>query len=354
MVKRHLKVPLVYSGKNIFLLTVIFQLLWVYSVSGQQQFRFSEYFMVGNSLNPAMAGSTKYLDIKTGYRQQWSGLAEAPETYFISIHGNLNRNKTKNFNDNAIRISDPDLLKKLAEEKDISLQRSVSHGLGAYVAKDVQGAFTRQEANFSYATHFYLGGSSSLAIGVGGTMRKTELDFGKIEVANPDNDDLYNQYLQNNGMETVLRINSGIHYYSKNLFFGYAADNLYNQIIDGFGTEPAQNTGIEHYILSGVKLNLSENFSLIPGFLVRYAATNPLSVDVNLKAGFADIGWIGASYRHEDAVIGMLGIKIADPIVLSYAYDYTYSGLGNFNQGSHELIMGFRLFNNSDDVGLLW
>ncbi|MFP4089546.1 MAG: type IX secretion system membrane protein PorP/SprF [Cyclobacteriaceae bacterium] len=75
---------------------------------GQQSFRFSQYFQNPLTVNPAFAGVEGFVDLKIGYRQQWSGIEDAPETYFVSAHGALRKREQRfGYQQNSLRISDP-------------------------------------------------------------------------------------------------------------------------------------------------------------------------------------------------------------------------------------------------------
>ncbi len=56
---------------------------------GQQPFRFSQYFQNAVTVNPAVAGIEDFMDLKVGYRQQWTGLDLSPQTFYLSAHAPL-------------------------------------------------------------------------------------------------------------------------------------------------------------------------------------------------------------------------------------------------------------------------
>jgi hypothetical protein len=49
------------------------------------------------------------------------------------------------------------------------------------------------------------------------------------------------------------------------------------------------------------------------------------------------------SYRVENAFSGLAGFQISNSTFVGYSYDYNTNTLGEFNQGSHEVILKFYL-----------
>jgi hypothetical protein len=81
--------------------------------------------------------------------------------------------------------------------------------------------------------------------------------------------------------------------------------------------------------------------------MVRYISNLPIGVDVNLKAQFQDMFWIGGNYRNQDGFAAMLGMNFAQKVHLSYAYDLNKGQylLSTMNRGTHEIVVGFLLSN---------
>ena len=58
--------------------------------------------------------------------------------------------------------------------------------------------------------------------------------------------------------------------------------------------------------------------------------------------------WFGAGYRgfnnqSMDAAIGTVGIRISENLSVGYSYDYTTSALGGAENGSHEVLLNYRV-----------
>ena len=83
--------------------------------------------------------------------------------------------------------------------------------------------------------------------------------------------------------------------------------------------------------------------------LLKVIKPEPVAFDVNMKLAFRDRFWIGAAYRNQDSVAGLLGLNISSLINISYSYDYTTSALRTVSNGTHEIVIGIML-NNQDRV----
>ena len=55
---------------------------------------------------------------------------------------------------------------------------------------------------------------------------------------------------------------------------------------------------------------------------------------------------LGISYRHADAVVGMLEIQISPKLRLGYSYDYTISDFRAYNKGTHEVMLRWEIPNS--------
>jgi type IX secretion system PorP/SprF family membrane protein len=67
----------------------------------------------------------------------------------------------------------------------------------------------------------------------------------------------------------------------------------------------------------------------------------PLSVDLSLNVLINNRIEAGLGYRLDDAVTGLVNFKVTPDLRIGYAYDYTTSNLGNYNSGSHEIMILF-------------
>ena len=102
--------------------------IWLFSVLtvcslAQQLPQYSQYMLNELAINPAVAGKDEYADVRSNNRYQWTGIVDAPRTYYLTVHGPI---KAKNM------------------------------GLGMSLYTDIVGPTRRTGINISYAYHLKL------------------------------------------------------------------------------------------------------------------------------------------------------------------------------------------------------
>ncbi|MEK6478235.1 type IX secretion system membrane protein PorP/SprF [Catalinimonas sp. 4WD22] len=320
----------------------------------QQSFRFSQFFQNAVTFNPAVSGSEEFVDLKIGYRQQWSGLDDAPQTYFISAHAPLGKTeKSYGFQNNSLRISDPSMYTELANARNL-LRNRITHGVGGYIVNDMQGIFQQTNGILTYALHYNVG-NTVLSFGVGGGLNSRRLDMDGITVGNTEiPDETYQAYLAQQGQITNIDLNAGIFVRNENFYFGYSAKRLLQNEL--FATIDAieATEEIEHYGMLGLRFDVSNTLLITPGAFIKYTSSGSLLYDVNVRVKYNELVWVGASYRNTETVIAMAGISLNNLINLGYSYDLGIGDINDFRSGVHEIGLGFMLFNKQDTSPYMW
>jgi type IX secretion system PorP/SprF family membrane protein len=88
---------------------------------------------------------------------------------------------------------------------------------------------------------------------------------------------------------------------------------------------------------------LNENLTLTPAVLAKLMSPAPLSVEGSLQLEYKEWLWAGVSYRHTDAVVGMLGLNVNERFKFGYSYDFSLSRFNDFTGGGHEIVLGIML-----------
>lgn len=68
-----------------------------------------------------------------------------------------------------------------------------------------------------------------------------------------------------------------------------------------------------------------------------------MTVDLTANVLYNNKFELGAAYRLGDAVSALCNINVTPSLRVGYAYDYTLSNLGQFNSGTHEIMLLFDL-----------
>ena len=108
-------------------------------------------------------------------------------------------------------------------------------------------------------------------------------------------------------------------------------------------TSKNENNLVRHYILHGeITLKINKKFDLVPGSMIRKVSGAPMQFDLNAKGLYLKKYWIGFSYRHNDAIISMLGLMYKN-MRIGYAYDFIMTDIRSYSAGTHEFHLGLNI-----------
>ena len=65
----------------------------------------------------------------------------------------------------------------------------------------------------------------------------------------------------------------------------------------------------------------------------------PLSIDVSANMLFNDRLEFGLNYRLDDSIGALINFGFTPDLRIGFAYDYTVSNLGNYNNGTYEAFL---------------
>ena len=105
-------------------------------------------------------------------------------------------------------------------------------------------------------------------------------------------------------------------------------------------SENLENRQLRHYNFIGGYFIEMNDFSLETSLLLKFIEPGFMQFDINLTGTYNDIISLGLSYRTDNAVVAMLGLK-AGNFRFGYAYDYTLMDIGKYSVGSHEIFLSY-------------
>ncbi|GAB3540559.1 type IX secretion system membrane protein PorP/SprF [Pontibacter brevis] len=301
-------------------------------VLAQQKPQYSQYMINNYLLNPAIAGIENYVDIKSGYRNQWTGIEGSPSSFYLSVHTKLSKDKTsaENTTPSFIGAREPrSIYRKYSNEP--------HHGIGLVLLHDRIGPFTRMEANVSYAYHVPLTDGVRLGAGVSAGVSQHALNGNKLVFANPAD--------AASAGWTVHRPNLklGMWLYSADFYAGLSASEIISNTVS-VEEERGMDINFEnHYFFTAAyKFPVAERLDVIPSVMLKLLQPLPVSVDYNLRAVYDNKLWGGVSYRQNDSFAILGGLTWNQVFDLGYSYDTGVSALGGV---SHEVVLGMRIPN---------
>lgn len=294
-------------------------------------------------VNPAVAGIEDYGDIRTGFRSQWLGVEHAPTTLYVSVHAALNKNDR---NIAPIKYQRKGASSKSRSNKNNRFYRKPHHGVGAIGQVDKAGMIRASTLNLSYAYHLPVTQTTSLSGGV-------YTGFTQLSV----NRNLFLQtpkdpFLENDlGNMFRMDLGIGLWLYSQDYFVGISGTQLLGGNRRSYTTDEGPGALMQphYYLTGGYRIHVSPDLAITPSLMVKTSASGQTAVDVNLKALYGRQFWVGASYRHQDAMAAMVGIYLNHMLDISYSYDTAISEMQSVNAYSHEVVVGIK-FNNPSRV----
>ncbi|MEJ6982333.1 type IX secretion system membrane protein PorP/SprF [Pedobacter sp. P351] len=323
--------------KNLYF---IFFLLVSHAGYSQQRPQYTQYIFNNYLINPAITGIENYIDLKAGYRTQWTGLEGAPVTNYISINAPLGKNFLTGDANSFGGQEDNPMSRSYLQNY---MAAEPHHGIGMHAVIDKAGPINRLDINATYAYHLGLTDKLNIAVGLAVGVSKVNLDFSKILLEN--NIDPAIVASETESLKPDL--GAGIWIYGPRYFVGFSAQQLLGQSLS-FTNDNRYNQGkaVPHYFFTaGYKVFIAEDIAAVPSIMIKRVSPAPNSYDANLKLAFRDKFWLGGSYRHNDSFSALAGFNVSYLFNLSYSYDFTTSDLGNVSNGTHEIVLGLLLNN---------
>lgn len=278
------------------------------SAFAQQEPQYTQYMYNTLTVNPGYTGSPGVLQANLLHRTQWVGISGAPQTQAFSIHS--------------------------------PWSEYYEHiGLGLSVVNDRIGPSDEvfADGNFSYALK--MGEESKLAFGLKAGVRVLSIDWSRGRYYQ-EGDPLLNKNINN---KINPSIGAGLYYYTDTWYAGVSVPNfMQNNYYDDV-QETVRADRLHYYIIGGYVFDLSENVKFKPAVLGKIVTGAPITADFSANFLLQEVVTLGAGYRWDDAVSGLLGIQVSRNFFVGYSYDYSVTDLNKYNNGSHEFMVRFEV-----------
>jgi len=287
-------------------------LFYIVSASAQQDPEYTHYMYNMNVVNPAYAtGMPAMLNLGGLYRTQWAGAVGAPKTFTFFGHTSL------------------------SDKIEVGLSL-ISDDIGDGAKKE-----NNVYADFAYILN--LGGQNKLSFGIkaGFTSLQTNFNGFVFQSGNAATDLAFAENIN------VTRPNIGIgaYYFRDNFYVGLSAPNFLNSkhIEEKSGINAYGSEAIHTFLTAGYVFKVNDMFKVKPAFMSKIVPGSAVSVDVTANVLYNDKFELGVAYRVSDAFSGLMSINVTPSMRVGYAYDHTLSNLGQFNSGTHEIMLLFNL-----------
>jgi type IX secretion system PorP/SprF family membrane protein len=218
---------------------------------------------------------------------------------------------------------------------------------------DKTGPLRRTGVTASYAYHMPITRTINASAGAAAGVIRNSINSSDLEFTNP-NDPLIGAGNYNNN---VIDLNLGLWIYSQSFSIGVAGAQLLENL-GSFQAEGNKNPSLDlqrHYFITGAyRFSPTEKLDVVPSVMIKMADPSPTSIDANIRVLYNKQFWMGGSYRHNDALVAMVGVYVNPLLDISYSYDATTSNLNKVSAGTHEVVVGFKLLNTKRIICPQW
>lgn len=278
------------------------------TASAQQLAQYSQYVFNHFSVNPAVAGSKDCIDLRMGYRQQWTGFEGAPNTGWASLHAPL-RPKGKPFLNNK-------------------------HGVGAFIEADQAGHWGYTRLVLAYAYHLRMTQDTYFSMGFFAGAQQMKFNWGDVTLSD------YNDPLITSRASVVVApdITPGLFIYGKKGWGGVALHQALGNRITDIGDD--SRLARQFMLSGGYRWVMGRKSVFSPSALIKTGAAIPMAFDLNAMVEWDRTIALGVGYRSGDALVVMMKLAFLKYFQLGYSYDVTTSALRTAGNNTHEIVLG--------------
>lgn len=292
---------------------ILFQLTALPAIA-QQDALFTQYMYNKLEINPGYAGSHEVFATDLITRFQWVGIEGAPRTFCFSAHTSL---------------------------------RNPHIGLGIYAYQDEIGPSVDYNIMGSFAYRIIFP-SSRLCFGISGGIKYYDIDWSQLNPKDAGDVELISQVRN----RAVPDADFGIYYYGKWFYAGVSSKHLLQNQMLVSSAPPDDKSSFTKllrnlYGIAGFSIPFGDNFVFLPSGLIKYVQNAPVQFDLTASFLLFNVFTFGASYRTANAMGMIVEVNAGKGFTIGYSYDIWFNSLKAYNQGSHEIRLGyeFDLFN---------
>ena len=270
---------------------------------------FTQYMFNPFVINPAVAGTNNYYQIRLNSRFQWAGITDAPITNVLSAYG-PNAGKTKDM------------------------------GYGGYVISDVTGPTSRTGFYGAYAYNIAINNEIRLSMGMALGLLQYKLDGSKITSSDNSGSD---PVLQGGvSSQMVPDASVGVYMYASNFQVGFSALQLFNNKLKIYDTKTGLSKLTSNfYLTGGYKYFIDRDWAVEPTAIIKAVGPVPLQLDLSAKVIYQSLVWGALAFRTADAVSILIGYVYQKKIYIGYSYDIGVSDIHRYQSGSHEIMINY-------------
>ncbi|MCG8412483.1 MAG: type IX secretion system membrane protein PorP/SprF [Bacteroidales bacterium] len=292
-----------------YILIILLFSLFVENLNAQQAPFYTQYMLNDYLINPAVAGTYNYFQVRANSRIQWIGINDSPRTMSIAGYGPF-------------------------KQQDM--------GYGGYIYNDVTGPESRLFFGGTYAYNIAINDEMRISGGLTVGIMQYKLDGTVIKHDVEFTDPAFPQTVES---RIIPDASLGFYLYASTFYVGISAHQLFGNKYNISEIESSKGVSklTQHlYLSGGYNLILNSDFVLLPSALIKYTQPFQFQFDINVKATYQRRFWLGLSYRYQDAVAVIGGYNYANKFYFGISYDVTTSQIRKYSNGTIEVMLGYR------------
>lgn len=280
----------------------------------QQDAQYTQYMYNTVSINPAYAGTRGQMSIAALHRSQWVGLEGAPVTQTFNLHTPIG-------------------------------YRGL--GMGVSIVNDQIGPTSETNFDMDFSYTIKMAKEARLSFGIKGSINLLDIRFSELNQFTSDQtlqQDIDNRLSPN--------IGAGIYYHTNTFYAGLSVPRFLETSHFEESSLSTAKEQMNFYLMTGYVWDVNRFLKFKPTILSKITQGAPLQVDVSANFMFNDKFILGAAYRWDAAVSGLVGFNISNNFLIGIAYDREITELGSaaFNDGSFEVIFRYDFISIKDNL----
>jgi type IX secretion system PorP/SprF family membrane protein len=278
---------------------------------GQQDAHYTMYMMNPFVINPALAGTADYYQIRSNHRFQYMNFNDAPVTNSISAYG-------------------PDSRRPM--------------GYGGTIFNDITGPTSRTGISGVYGYNVKVKSTIKVSGGLSLGLIQYKLDGTKITTDEDNDPALQNQVYT----AFVPDASAGVYVWATDFYGGFSVNHILNSKIKlSSSSTQSQNRLKPHfYLVGGYMKDVSQGrkkmmWVIEPSLIVKKVVPASWQIETNMKVTYKQQFWGGLSFRSQDALSFLMGYTYKRQAYFAYSFDLALNDIRQYSAGSHEFVLGY-------------
>lgn len=291
--------------KYLFAALCFIGLLHSNTALAQQDAQYTQYMYNTVSVNPGYAGSRGHMSIGALHRSQWVGLEGAPVTQTFNVHSPVGYKGV---------------------------------GLGFSIVNDKIGPTSETNFDVDFSYTIPVSSEGKVSFGLKGSINLLDVRFSEL-----------NQYASDQTLQQDIdnrlspNVGAGVYYHTDKFYLGVSVPRILETSHFDSSSLSTANEQMNFYLITGYVWDLNPFLKFKPALLTKIVQGAPLQVDLSANFMLNDKFILGAAYRWDAALSGMIGFNLSNEFLIGIAYDREITDLGStrFNNGSFEVVLRY-------------